>query len=140
MQDEPYSHLPLIMREIINVAGIEAAWNMVRAFGGRQIYIPGRIESADWLIEIVGFEEAVQLIDHFCFNGAGMRLLIPLCKNISQRQKMMQALQRGWSVDDAAAVSGMHVRTAHRLRKKMLSSKSQALEAQGSLFPELYEH
>ncbi|WP_455476145.1 helix-turn-helix domain-containing protein [Bartonella sp. B17] len=140
MQGKSYYHLPLIIREITNVAGIEAAWNMVRAFGGRQVYIPGRIENAEWLIEIVGFEEAVQLINHFCCNGAGMRLLIPLCKNVLRRQKMLKALQKGWSVDDAAAVSGMHVRTAHRLRKKMLSSSSQALDPQGSLFPELQEY
>ncbi|KEG17064.1 helix-turn-helix domain-containing protein [Bartonella bacilliformis] len=134
MQDEVYSRFPAIMSEIANVAGIEAAWNMVRVFGGRQIYIPGRIENADWLIEIVGFEEAVQLINHFCFNGAGTRLLIPLVKDALRRQKMVQALQNGWSAGDAAAVSGMHVRTAYRLKKKMLS-----VDQKDFFFPEFYE-
>ncbi|ENN94036.1 hypothetical protein BVtw_14430 [Bartonella vinsonii subsp. berkhoffii str. Tweed] len=77
MQEEVYSDFPALLREIADVAGSEAAWNMMRAFGGREVYIPGRLENADWLIEIVGFAEAQQLIKHFCFNGAGVRLLIP---------------------------------------------------------------
>ncbi|MBB4077035.1 hypothetical protein GGR08_001351 [Bartonella fuyuanensis] len=131
MQNKTYNHFPLILREIADVAGIDAAWNMVRAFGGRQIYLPGRLENADWLIEIVGFEEAGQLIAHFCFNGAGVRLLIPLGRDVERRQRMVKALQKGWSVDTAAAVSGMHVRTAYRLKKKLSLQ-----EPQGLLFPE----
>lgn len=133
MDDEDYHHFPLILREIADVAGMEAAWNMVRAFGGRQVYLPGRLENADWLIEIVGFEEAEQLIGYFCLNGSGVRLLIPLCSYVSRRQKMIKALQKGWSADSAAAVSGMHVRTAYRLKKKISLQDSQ-----GSLFPEFY--
>ncbi|CAK02111.1 helix-turn-helix domain-containing protein [Bartonella tribocorum] len=135
MHEEIYSDFPALLREIAAVAGSEAAWNMMRAFGGREVYIPGRLENADWLIEIVGFEEAEQLINHFCFNGSGVRLLIPLGRDAERRQKMMQALQKGWSVDAAAAVSGMHVRTAYRLKKR-ISSK----EPQGLLFPEFYEY
>ncbi|WP_375657502.1 MULTISPECIES: helix-turn-helix domain-containing protein [unclassified Bartonella] len=135
MQEEIYSDFPALLREIADVAGSEAAWNMMRAFGGREVYIPGRLESADWLIEIVGFEEAQQLINHFCFNGSGMRLLIPLGRDAERRQKMVQALQKGWSVDTAAAVSGMHVRTAYRLKKKISLQ-----EPQGLLFPEFYEY
>ncbi|WP_375701468.1 helix-turn-helix domain-containing protein [Bartonella sp. AA81SXKL] len=135
MQEEIYSDFPALLREIADVAGSEAAWNMMRAFGGREVYIPGRLESADWLIEIVGFEEAQQLINHFCFNGSGVRLLIPLGRDAERRQKMVQALQKGWSVDTAAAVSGMHVRTAYRLKKKISSQ-----EPQGLLFPEFYEY
>ncbi|WP_273755270.1 helix-turn-helix domain-containing protein [Bartonella sp. MM73XJBT.G] len=135
MQEEIYSDFPALLREIADVAGSEAAWNMMRAFGGREVYIPGRLENADWLIEIVGFEEAQQLINHFCFNGSGVRLLIPLGRDAERRQKMMQALQKGWSVDAAAAVSGMHVRTAYRLKKKISLQ-----EPQGLLFPEFYEY
>ncbi|WP_375633718.1 MULTISPECIES: helix-turn-helix domain-containing protein [unclassified Bartonella] len=135
MQEEIYSDFPALLREIAGVAGSEAAWNMMRAFGGREVYIPGRLESADWLIEIVGFEEAQQLINHFCFNGSGVRLLIPLGRDAERRQKMVQALQKGWSVDAAAAVSGMHVRTAYRLKKKISLQ-----EPQGLLFPEFYEY
>ncbi|WP_273790124.1 MULTISPECIES: helix-turn-helix domain-containing protein [unclassified Bartonella] len=135
MQEEIYSDFPALLREIADVAGSEAAWNMMRAFGGREVYIPGRLESADWLIEIVGFEEAQQLINHFCFNGSGVRLLIPLGRDAERRQKMVQALQKGWSVDTAAAVSGMHVRTAYRLKKKISLQ-----EPQGLLFPEFYEY
>ncbi|WP_375675013.1 helix-turn-helix domain-containing protein [Bartonella sp. CL100XZDX] len=135
MQEEIYSDFPALLREIADVAGSEAAWNMMRAFGGREVYIPGRLENADWLIEIVGFEEAQQLINHFCFNGSGMRLLIPLGRDAERRQKMVQALQKGWSVDTAAAVSGMHVRTAYRLKKKISLQ-----EPQGLLFPEFYEY
>ncbi|WP_142417217.1 helix-turn-helix domain-containing protein [Bartonella massiliensis] len=134
MQGEAYSHFPLILREIVTVAGVDTAWNMVRAFGGRQVYLPGRLENADWLIEIIGFEEAEQLIRYFCFNGSGVRLLIPLCTNVSRRQKMIKALKKGWSADDAAAVSGMHVRTAYRLKKKISS-----LTSEDFLFPELNE-
>ncbi|UNF38373.1 helix-turn-helix domain-containing protein [Bartonella krasnovii] len=135
MHEEVYSDFPALLREIADVAGSEAAWNMMRAFGGREVYIPGRLENADWLIEIVGFEEAQQLINHFCFNGSGVRLLIPLGRDAERRQKMMQALQKGWSVDAAAAVSGMHVRTAYRLKKRISLQ-----EPQGLLFPEFYEY
>ncbi|VEJ45313.1 helix-turn-helix domain-containing protein [Bartonella vinsonii] len=135
MQEEIYSDFPALLREIADVAGSEAAWNMMRAFGGREVYIPGRLENADWLIEIVGFEEAEQLIKHFCFNGSGVRLLIPLGRDAERRQKMLKALQQGWSVDAAAAVSGMHVRTAYRLKKKI-----SLREPQGLLFPEFYEY
>ncbi|WP_273782831.1 helix-turn-helix domain-containing protein [Bartonella sp. ML69XJBT] len=135
MHEEIYSDFPALLREIADVAGSEAAWNMMRAFGGREVYIPGRLENADWLIEIVGFEEAQQLINHFCFNGSGVRLLIPLGRDAERRQKMMQALQKGWSVDAAAAVSGMHVRTAYRLKKRISLQ-----EPQGLLFPEFYEY
>ncbi|UNE53527.1 helix-turn-helix domain-containing protein [Bartonella machadoae] len=132
MQEEAYSDFPALLREIAAVAGNEAAWNMMRAFGGRQVYLPGRLENADWLVEIVGLEETEQLIKHFCFNGSGVRLLIPLGKDAERRQKMIEALQKGWSADAAAAVSGMHVRTAYRLKKKISLQEPQDL-----LFPEL---
>ncbi|MBB5074103.1 hypothetical protein HNQ69_001237 [Bartonella callosciuri] len=134
MREEAYSDFPALLREIADVAGMDAAWNMMRAFGGRQVYLPGRLENADWLIEIVGFEEAERLIKYFCLNGSGVRLLVPLGRDAERRQKMLKALQKGWSVDTAAAVSGMHVRTAYRLKKKISLQ-----EPQGSLFPELYD-
>ncbi|UTO29293.1 helix-turn-helix domain-containing protein [Bartonella harrusi] len=135
MQEKAYSDFPALLCEIAAVAGNEAAWNMMRAFGGRQVYLPGRLENADWLVEIVGLEETEQLIKHFCFNGSGVRLLIPLGRDAERRQKMIKALQKGWSVDAASAVSGMHVRTAYRLKKKISLQ-----EPQGLLFPELYEY
>lgn len=119
MNNDRYAHLPLIMQDIAAVAGIDAAWDMVRAFGGRMVYIPGRIENAEWLIEIVGEDAAEKIINHFTTRQAGARILIPLAKESERRQRLLKALHDGMTADGAAAVSGMHVRSAWRAKKRI---------------------
>lgn len=113
------SSLPLVIAEIAEVAGTEAAWAISQAYGGRTIYIPREATSSHWLTELVGIEAATKICKHYRAGNAGLQLLIPLAKNHAAKQRLIKALEAGMSATQAASVAGMHERTAFRTRKKL---------------------
>lgn len=117
--NELTSSLPNVMVEIAQAAGIEAAWALARACGGSTVYIPRRATPGHWLTELVGFEAATKICDHYRVANTGARLLIPLAKHAHQRERLVRALEAGLSATSAAAAAGMHERTAFRTRKRL---------------------
>lgn len=124
------SSLPLVIAEIAEVAGVEAAWAMSQAFGGQTIYIPRESSPGHWLTELIGIEAATKICKHYRAGNAGVQVLIPLAKNHAAKQRLIKALEAGMSATQAASVAGMHERTAFRTRKK-LGEKD---DRQGKLF------
>lgn len=127
-EDDRYTYLPGIMREIVDVAGAAAAWEIARTCGGRPVTFPAHVDNNHWLVELVGLDAAQKLCDHFSVGGKRVRIEIPLARDAERRLRLIKALEGGMAATDAAAVSGMHVRTAYRTRKKMKE------DDQGELF------
>ncbi|TCT41171.1 helix-turn-helix domain-containing protein [Martelella mediterranea] len=125
------NQLPAILDEIAQVAGKEAAWEIARANGGRVVYIPASPISDHWLTQLVGYDRAVKICDHFRVGDTGQRILIPLAKYTSQRERLSRALNAGMSAPEAAEVSGMHVRSAYRARARKRKDDD---DNQGNLF------
>lgn len=130
MNEPRFAELPIVMAEIAEVAGLSAAWEIVRAMGGREVYIPAKVPADHWLVELVGIAAAEKICSHYAMNGSGHRLLIPMAKQAVQSQRMVKALESGMSAPDAASAAGMHVRTAYRYRGRMKKTDKD----QGNLF------
>ncbi|TCT39605.1 helix-turn-helix domain-containing protein [Martelella mediterranea] len=125
------TYLPEVLEEIAEVAGKEAAWEIARAHGGRMVYIPASPTGGHWLTQLVGYERAAKICEHFRVGDSGMRILIPLAKYASQRERLSRALDAGMSAPEAAEVSGMHVRSAYRARARQ---RKDGDDNQGDLF------
>jgi hypothetical protein len=121
---------PQVMRELIDVAGADAAWAIARAHGGTTVYIPAHASADHWLTELVGFTAATKICDHYRVANTGIRLLIPIAKQAAQRQRLVKALEQGLSAPDAASAAGMHERSAFRARRRLARKNGN----QGSLF------
>lgn len=124
------SSLPTVLAEIAAVAGQEAAWALARAHGGVTVYIPHRAKNGHWLTELVGFDAADKICQHYRVGDSGIRLLIPLAKQAAARERLVKALEAGMSAPEAASTAGMHERTAYRARKKIAGED----DRQGKLF------
>lgn len=130
MNTDRFAHLPYVMREIAEVAGLEAAWEIVQAHGGRVVYIPAQATEGHWLPELVGREAAERICHHYAAGNSGYRILVPLARDAVRRQRLEQALEDGMSAPDAAAAAGMHVRSAFRARARSKRND----DDQGNLF------
>ncbi len=131
MTESRFADFPNVMSEIAEVAGLPAAWEIVRAMGGREVYIPASVAGDHWLVELVGIAAAEKICSHYAVNGSGHRLLIPMAKQAAQAQRMVKALEDGMSAPNAASAAGMHVRSAYRYRARLKDGKD---KDQGNLF------
>jgi hypothetical protein len=109
--------LPEIVAEIAAVAGADAAWAIVRARGGQQVFIPARAREDHWLPALVGMDAARKICDHFRVNDRGSQLLIPMAAAAQRSQRWTEALASDASVDELAATMGVHRRTVFRHRR-----------------------
>lgn len=129
---ERFAHMPEVLAEIAEVAGAEAAWELAGAVGGTYIHITSRrMPDGHWLVELLGREAADKISEHFAGDNARVRLLIPMARNTQRRQRLVKALEAGMTASEAALSSGMHVRTAHRARRRLRRIPD---EEQGDLF------
>ncbi|KAA6405045.1 helix-turn-helix domain-containing protein [Candidatus Tokpelaia sp.] len=128
MAQHKYAHMPEILQEIANIAGIEATEAIMRSFGGRNIYIPGHIARAQWMVELCGEAAARKLIDHFTFDGRGATYLIPMGERATKQKKLAEYLKQGLSPPAAAKRAGVHMRTAYRARKNIKDDRQLDVE------------
>src|SRR5690606_38645812 len=110
--------LPGIVAEIAEVAGIDAAWALVGAKGGQQVFIPAKAKPDHWLTKLVGLEAAQAICKHFSINNRGDDILIPMAVASRRHEILARALSEGVAVDKAASLAGMHRRTVFRHRKR----------------------
>jgi hypothetical protein len=113
-----YSWLPKIYREIADAAGLEAALKIGDAYGGRRVHIPrvARLTEKHWLRELVGDEAAEAL----CRWADGSAVELPLAPETGvngRRRRAEKALSQGLSANEAARLSGRHVRSIYRYRQ-----------------------
>ncbi len=135
---ESFDGLPPVLREIAEVAGLEAALALARQYGGLEVAIPRRASYDHWLARCVGAKPAAQICDHFRVVDAdghaigNFRLYIPQAGTgaaAQARQQLVADLEAGQlSLRAAARRAGLTERTARRIRGKVRD------ERQGSLF------
>lgn len=109
------SSLPGVLREIADVAGIEAAWALVRSHGGTGVYITLAPVEGHWLVETVGAKAAARICEEF----GGLRITIPQARLAQQQERLVKALEAGVSTFEAVEASGLHERTVYRAKKRL---------------------
>lgn len=123
--------LPAVLQEIAEVAGLDAAWALARAKGGTTIFLPRRVGHRHWLAEIVGYEAARKICDHFRSNHQE-RVVVPMAAASQRDLRWREVLSNpDLSINDTAERLGVHGRTVSRHRAKLISKKS---GDQGDLF------
>jgi Mor family transcriptional regulator len=66
-----------VIREISEVVGLADAIELVRRWGGRELYVPVKVERADALALTLGLDAARRLVQHY----GGQRLQLPAERN-----------------------------------------------------------
>ena len=122
-----------VFDELVGVAGIAAAWALVQERGGQEIYLPTRAGKSHWLTKVVGQDAATKICNYYRANHT-TRLLIPSMRYNRQGEAIVRALERGATRAEAAALSGAHVRTISRYRRRMGIADEDDDGSQGDLF------
>lgn len=70
---------PGILREIAEIAGVEAALILSRIKGGTLVHFPSteRLRPDHWLVDAVGHEAACKIVNHIATAKLGIRLYVP---------------------------------------------------------------
>lgn len=124
-----FDGLPENLREIAEVAGLEAAMVLARKYGGTQVNIPRKVGPKHWLVTDVGSKAAEAICKHYSVVDADghavgrFRLLIPRGPAglmAQARQRLAKELQSGEvSVRQAARRAGLGERAAWRMKAKL---------------------
>ncbi len=119
--------LPDSMHEIADVIGVHGVLALQREKGGTEISLPAQPGPDHWLSQLLGFDAARRLCEHFAITTAGRvhsgraglsRLLIPLTRPQERRRRIEAALDAGLSVSATARETGVHRRTVSRYRAR----------------------
>lgn len=117
--------LPQIVQELIDVAGGDAAWAIVRAWSGRHVYIPPEAPDGHWLVQLVGRGAADAVCQRYRDPTAeggfiGRRILIPMVGTGHYKEAWRRVLSDpNLSLRDVAAIMGVHERTVSYRRAKI---------------------
>ena len=103
------AHLPAVLREIAEVAGLDAALRIAQLRGGARLSIPSRIDEDSWLAREIGLEAARKLSRHYTSGRTAAEIVVPLGPT-GARAAMAAAIRRLL----AQGVSGEEI--ARRLR------------------------
>ncbi len=136
-----FDGLPPNLREIAEVAGLEAAMQLAAEYGGIQVKIPRRVGSEHWLVKCVGLKAAEAICAHYLVRDAdghpvgNFRMLIPKGSTgimAQARQRLARELQDGdISVREAAKRAGLGERAGWRMKAKLRGRRD---DRQGDLF------
>ena len=115
---------PPSLRLIAEVAGVEAAVQLARDHGGREIYISRNLEMDSLLVQSVGMEAAASILEAL---GPGA-ITVPLWLTGRDRKlahDIGQRLLQGQSEAQIARALGCHIRTVrrHRARNRLPSAQ-----------------
>lgn len=119
-------HLPALLAEIAEVAGLEAALAVARAKGGVPARFCSRLGPENWLVQAVGMEKAELLSQHFTSKRGRIEFDIPLGPTGSYKRDMMaraEAMQRalasGQKTTHTARALGITRRSVQRFNEKL---------------------
>lgn len=124
----PFDGLPEFLREVAEVAGLEAAMKLAWDYGGVRIRIPRRASTNHWLVKSVGRKAADALCKHFSVNDAddrpmAMEIVVPQAGTgvmAQAKRRLADDLRSGrFSVRAAARRNGLTERTAWRMKAKL---------------------
>lgn len=128
------SALPGILGEIADLVGEEAAIMVADMKGGQTVWLPYELPEDHWLIEAIGLDRALKVNKHFRTHNADergltLRLTIPLGPAGVMRRarvKLAELLRAGKRPEEAARLSGLHVRTAYRMQRRIHDRRNSA--------------
>lgn len=128
--------LPTVIAEIAEIAGMDAAWAIARAKGGRQVYVPSEAKPDHWLTELVGLAAAQKICDFYRAGNSGAHLLIPMGSSLRTKAEIAKAIETGGSNGQIAGEFGKHERTIRRHRAQLGAPSSTDIlkKRQGDLF------
>lgn len=122
LRPDPFDGLPPTLRQIAEVAGIEAAARLARDHGGTEIYIRRTLDMDHVLVRSVGMEAAASILERF---GPGA-LEVPLWLSGRGQQlarQIMDMLDDGQSEAKIARTLRCHIRTVRRYRSRVPSAQ-----------------
>lgn len=122
LRPDPFDGLPPTLRQIAEVAGIEAAARLARDHGGTEIYIRRTLDMGHVLVRSVGMEAAASILERF---GPGA-LEVPLWLSGRGQQlarQIMDMLDDGQSEAKIARTLRCHIRTVRRYRSRVPSAQ-----------------
>ena len=124
-------HLPPLLNEIAEVAGVVAALAIAEARGGTRVHFPARAPDGHWLVALVGREAADKLCAHFrATQAGGSYVLIPVGpKNFYSRARRRAIELRG---QKSASAIALDLGVTERAVYKWWADKPD--ERQGRLF------
>lgn len=131
---EDYSHLPKLLAEIAEVAGLGAALLVARERGGDRASFPAaaQVSPGNWLHDLVGREAALKIADRFTSRGS-IELEVPLGPEGARsrsRDALYRMMTEGRSSGEIARTLGITRRTVVRNRRRRREDDKR----QGSLF------
>jgi hypothetical protein len=124
--------LPGILQEIADLVGEGNAIALASRHGGTRVYFPTseKLHEAHWLWQLMPFDDARKLCDHFSVDGRGQRFEIPLYVGGTYRQFVRAIAERVHKLDQDDASSteivrkvGVTQRTVHRHRARHRGKK-----------------
>ncbi|MGG9999729.1 helix-turn-helix domain-containing protein [Pseudovibrio ascidiaceicola] len=120
--------LPLVLQEIREVAGLPAALEIARRFGGSRVSIPAYPKEGHWLVETVGENAAQKICAYYRITSGSNReigvkdLSIPLGptgQRADRNSQIKALLEDGVSADEIARRLGIHRQTVLRQSKRI---------------------
>lgn len=122
-----YAWLPLVLAEIADVAGLDAALCLAKARGGTRVYIPSFAPDDHWLVQTVGREAADAICSHFTFNVDGVarhgtKVMIPFGPRGSiaeVRATVDRMIAAGNSIREVALATGITSRSVERRKARI---------------------
>ncbi|MGL5447463.1 MAG: hypothetical protein ACRDBL_09155 [Rhabdaerophilum sp.] len=119
-------HLPALLAEIADVAGLDAALAIAQAKGGINARFCSRLGPENWLVEAVGMEKAKVISDHFTSGRGRIEFDIPLGPTSSYKQAMLararamqRALASGETTNHTARSVGITRRSVQRFKLRL---------------------
>ncbi len=130
---DPLSGQPELLREIAEVAGVEAAITLADRRGGNRVYFPrpDTLGPHHWLVDCVGATPARLLCEHFY--GIELELPIGTLSKTERQLRVQRLIALGWTSSEITRAVGCTRRTVKRNRSAL---RSRADGEQLDMFPE----
>lgn len=126
-EDDALDDLPPVLRRVGEVAGLAAAVQIARDFGGTEIYIKKTIEPDHILVRSLGRKAAEAVLDAFG-PGALEVPLGPSCHGRQLARAIRDRLNAGQSEREIARALSCHIRTVRRHRARQPSNQLDLFE------------
>ncbi len=132
--------LPTLLQEIAAAAGVQAAYDLVRARGGQRVYIPApdKLGPEHWLVRACGAQAARAIAAHFSVGDMGCDVKLPLGSGSSylaeqraREQALQAAIDAGRSVNDIVREVGVDRSSVFRAKERFARRRNRR---QGDLF------
>lgn len=114
--------LPGALREIAEVAGVEAALRLAELRGGTTLSIPAEVTPDCWLTLAIGEARAELLSAHFTSGHTALSIEVPLGPTgalAGLRQTMRRLIAEGVPAERIARQLGVASRTVRRMKSRM---------------------